>query len=107
MMDKWSDFSMPFVQVLVIVALMLAMFCMAVFASFATLWPYNLTPSFNHYVSGLVDAELGVAMFNSLKLASCTAVIGTVVVSNSGRLRSRPACTSGNAKLPLPSRMFD
>ncbi len=63
-----------------IVALMLAMFCMAVFASFATLWPYNLTPSFNHYVSGLVDAELGAAMLNSLKLASCTAVIGTVVV---------------------------
>ncbi|RZL83970.1 MAG: putative 2-aminoethylphosphonate ABC transporter permease subunit, partial [Variovorax sp.] len=64
----------------VIVALMLAMFFMAVFASFATLWPYNLAPSFNHYVSGLVDAELGDAMLNSLKLAACTAVIGTVVV---------------------------
>ena len=64
----------------VIVALMLAMFFMAVFASFATLWPYNLTPSFTHYVSGLVDAELGGAMLNSLKLAACTAVIGTVVV---------------------------
>ena len=64
----------------VIVALMLAMFFMAVFASFATLWPYNLTPSFSHYVSGLVDAELGDAMLNSLKLAACTAVIGTIVV---------------------------
>ncbi|MDM0041056.1 putative 2-aminoethylphosphonate ABC transporter permease subunit [Variovorax sp. J22G21] len=63
-----------------IVALMLAMFFMAVFASFATLWPYNLAPSFNHYVSGLVDAELGDAMLNSLKLAACTAVIGTVIV---------------------------
>ncbi|MES2531531.1 MAG: putative 2-aminoethylphosphonate ABC transporter permease subunit [Pseudomonadota bacterium] len=63
-----------------IVALMLAMFCMAVFASFATLWPYNLTPSFVHYVSGLVDAELGDAMINSLKLAACTAVFGTVIV---------------------------
>ena len=38
----------------VIVALMLAMFLMAVFASFATLWPYNLAPSLTHYVSGLV-----------------------------------------------------
>ena len=65
---------------LVIVGLMLAMFCMAVFASFAKLWPYNLTPSFNHYISGLVDAELGDAMLNSLKLAACTALIGTVVV---------------------------
>ncbi len=65
---------------MLIVGLMLAMFLMAVFASFATLWPYNLTPSFTHYVSGLVDAELGDAMINSLKLAACTAVIGTVVV---------------------------
>jgi iron(III) transport system permease protein len=63
-----------------IAALMLAMFCMAVFASFATLWPYNLAPSFVHYVSGLVDAELGDAMLNSLKLAACTAVFGTIVV---------------------------
>ena len=64
----------------VIVGLMLAMFCMAVFASLTTLWPYNLTPTWAHYVSGLVDAELGQAMRNSLKLAACTAVIGTSVV---------------------------
>ncbi|MEG3060482.1 MAG: putative 2-aminoethylphosphonate ABC transporter permease subunit [Comamonas sp.] len=65
---------------LVIVGLVLAMFGMAVFASFATLWPYNLAPSLNHYVSGLVDAELGEALMNSLKLAASTAVIGTLVV---------------------------
>ncbi|MDQ7955756.1 MAG: putative 2-aminoethylphosphonate ABC transporter permease subunit [Pseudomonadota bacterium] len=64
----------------VIVALMLAMFGMAVFASFATLWPYNLAPSLNHYVAGLVDAELGDALVNSLKLAAGTAVFGTAVV---------------------------
>jgi len=64
----------------VIVALMLAMFGMAVFASFATLWPYNLTPSLVHYVSGLVDAELGVAMLNSVELAAATAVCGTLAV---------------------------
>lgn len=63
-----------------IVALMLAMFGMAVFASFATLWPYNLAPSLNHYVAGLVDAELGDALVNSLKLAAGTAVVGTAVV---------------------------
>lgn len=76
---KRFDMAMTAYCVLV-VALMLAMFCMAVFASFATLWPYNLAPSLNHYVSGLVDAELGDAMLNSLKLAASTAVIGTVVV---------------------------
>jgi iron(III) transport system permease protein len=63
-----------------VVALMLAMFGMAVFASFATLWPYNLAPSLNHYVAGLVDAELGDALVNSLKLATGTAVVGTAVV---------------------------
>ncbi len=61
-------------------ALMLAVFCMAVFASFATLWPYNLAPSLTHYVSGLVDAELGEAFVNSLKLATGTALIGPVLV---------------------------
>ncbi len=65
---------------LLIVALVLAMFGMAVFASFATLWPYNLAPSLNHYLSGLVDAELGEALVNSLKLAASTAVVGTLVV---------------------------
>jgi iron(III) transport system permease protein len=65
---------------LAIVALVLAMFGMAVFASFAKLWPYNLTPSLDHYVMGLVDADLGVALRNSLLLAACTAVLGPVLV---------------------------
>jgi len=65
---------------LMIVGLVLAMFGMAVFASFAKMWPYNLAPSLNHYISGLVDAELGDALINSVKLAASTAVIGTVVV---------------------------
>ncbi|HVR51438.1 MAG TPA: putative 2-aminoethylphosphonate ABC transporter permease subunit [Pseudorhodoferax sp.] len=65
---------------LVVVGLMLAMFGMAVFASFARLWPYNLTPSLAHYTTGLVDAELGEALWNSLKLAASTAVLGPVLV---------------------------
>ena len=65
---------------LTIVGLVLAMFGMAVFASFAKLWPYNLTPSLDHYVSGLVDGELADALVNSLKLAASTAVVGTAVV---------------------------
>ncbi len=60
-----------------VAALMLAMFGMAVFASLATLWPYNLAPSWDHYVSGLVDAEMGDALANSLMLAAGTAVCGT------------------------------
>ncbi|MBB3181255.1 putative 2-aminoethylphosphonate ABC transporter permease subunit [Variovorax sp. Sphag1AA] len=65
---------------LFVCALMIAMFGMAVFASFVTLWPYNLTPSLTHYIAGIVDAELGDSVINSLKLAAGTAVFGTAVV---------------------------
>ncbi|SIQ18805.1 putative 2-aminoethylphosphonate ABC transporter permease subunit [Pseudacidovorax sp. RU35E] len=65
---------------LLVCALMVATFGMAVFASFAKLWPYNLTPSLDHYVAGIVDAELGGAVLNSLLLAACTSVVGTAVV---------------------------
>jgi iron(III) transport system permease protein len=64
----------------IVSALMLAMLGMAVFASFATYWPYNLTPSWKHYVMGFVDAEVGDAFLNSLKLAAGTAFFGTIVV---------------------------
>ncbi len=64
----------------VIAALMLAMIGMAVFASFATYWPYNLAPSLKHYTMGFVDAEVGEAFVNSLELAAGTAVFGTALV---------------------------
>ena len=60
--------------------LVLAMLGMAVFASFATFWPYNLTPSLRHYTLGLLDAEVGVAFFNSIKMAGGTALFGTALV---------------------------
>lgn len=63
-----------------IALLMLAMAGMAVFASFVAFWPYNLTLSLDHYTMGLVDAELGDALLNSLKLAAGTALIGPGVV---------------------------
>jgi len=66
--------------VVVVSALMLAMIGIAVFASFATYWPYNLTPSWKHYTMGFVDAEVGDAFLNSLKLAAGTAFFGTIVV---------------------------
>ncbi len=60
--------------------LMLAMLGMAIFASFATFWPYNLAPSLRHYELGLLDAEVGVAFVNSLKMAAGSALVGTAVV---------------------------
>jgi iron(III) transport system permease protein len=61
-------------------ALILAMLGMAVFASFASFWPYNLTPSLRHYTMGLFDAEVGEAFVNSLAMATGTAVFGGALV---------------------------
>ena len=63
-----------------IAALMLAVFGMALYASFVKFWPYDLSFSLRHYAFGLVDAEVDVAFVNSLKLAAGTAVGGTILV---------------------------
>ncbi len=63
-----------------IALLILAMLGMAVFASLASFWPYNLTPSFKHYVTGLVEGEVAEGFVNSLKMATGTAFFGTALV---------------------------
>ena len=75
-------------------ALMLAMIGMAVFASFATYWPYNLAPSLKHYTMGLVDAEVGDAFVNSLKLAA-----GHRVLRHRSSSSSAPTCSRRRAAL--------
>ncbi|MBK6850680.1 MAG: putative 2-aminoethylphosphonate ABC transporter permease subunit [Burkholderiales bacterium] len=75
----WFDGLMTAYAVL-ICALMLAMLGMAVFASFATFWPYKLAPSLAHYQMGLFDAEVADAFVVSLKLAANTALFGTAIV---------------------------
>jgi iron(III) transport system permease protein len=75
----WYDATMSLYCVLVC-ALILAMLGMAVFASFASFWPYNLTPSLRHYTMGLVDAEVGEAFVNSLTMSAGTAVFGGALV---------------------------
>ncbi len=79
-----------------IAALVLAMLGMAIFASFATFWPYNLSPSWRHYQLGLLDAEVGVAFFNSLKMAAGTALFGTALVFSGAYLLEK---TKGVAAL--------
>jgi iron(III) transport system permease protein len=65
---------------LLVCALILAVIGMAVFASFASYWPYNLAPSWKHYVFGVIDAEVGEAFGNSLAMAAGTALFGTALV---------------------------
>ncbi len=63
-----------------VAALMLAMLGMALFASFASFWPYDLKPSLRHYTLGLMDAEVGEGFVNSLRMAAGTAFFGTALV---------------------------
>lgn len=65
---------------LVICSLMLAMFLMAVYASFVSFWPYNLKLGLVNYQSALISSELGGAIVNSLILALGTTFIGTTIV---------------------------
>jgi iron(III) transport system permease protein len=69
-----------------VAALMLAVFGMALYASFVKFWPYDLSFSLRHYAFGLVDAEVNVAFVNSLKLALGTAVGGTILVFSTAYL---------------------
>ena len=77
--SRGFDLAMTAYCVLV-AALMLAVFAMALYASFVKFWPYDLSFSLRHYAFGLVDAEVDTAFFNSLKLAFGTAIGGTALV---------------------------
>ncbi len=65
---------------MIVALLVLAMMGMALFASFASFWPYDLAPSWRHYTMGLRDAEVDVAFVNSLAMAAGTAVFGAALV---------------------------
>ena len=88
---------------------MLAMLGMAVFASFASFWPYNLTPSLRHYTMGLFDAEVGEGFVNSLRMAAGTALFGTALVfvgaylleKTAGLRRPARRCVRLLAMLPM------
>jgi len=75
----WFDAAMS-AYCVIVCALILAMLGMAVFASFASFWPYNLAPSLRHYAMGLFDAEVGNAFVNSLAMSAGTALCGAALV---------------------------
>ncbi|WP_114393947.1 putative 2-aminoethylphosphonate ABC transporter permease subunit [Oleisolibacter albus] len=52
----------------------------ALFASFARLWPYDLTPVLTHYRFELMDGGGWTAYGNSLRLAALTALFGTALI---------------------------
>jgi iron(III) transport system permease protein len=53
---------------------------MALYASFVTFWPWNLTLSFNNYNFSEVSTYGWSPYFNSLTLASWVAIVGTLII---------------------------
>lgn len=60
--------------------LIVGVLAVAVWASFVTYWPYNLSLSLKHYNFGELDAAGWQPYFNSLLMATGASVIGTVLV---------------------------
>jgi len=63
-----------------IVLAIIIVIAVAFFASIATLWPYNLTPSLKNYNFDNVDGGGWESFFNSLQMAGLAAVFGTAVI---------------------------
>jgi len=87
----------------VIALLMLAMLGMAIFASFVKFWPYDLSFSWRHYQTGLVEGEVATGFVNSLLMATGTAVFGTALVFVGAYLQEK---TQGAGALRSGVRML-
>lgn len=66
--------------VLLVCAALLVVIGMAVYASLVTFWPYNLTLSFKHYMFDDTAGGGWLAYRNSVTMALCTALIGSIVI---------------------------
>ncbi|MFM0302325.1 putative 2-aminoethylphosphonate ABC transporter permease subunit [Paraburkholderia sediminicola] len=60
--------------------LLLAVVGISVFASFVKFWPYQMSLGLQHYKMGLIGAGIFDAYKNSLKMAACVAIGGTIIV---------------------------
>jgi iron(III) transport system permease protein len=75
--------------VILICALILTVVGIVVFASFVSLWPYNITPTLKHYI---VDVQNGYApLWTSLWMSLIAAVLGTVLVTLNAYLIEKTA----------------
>lgn len=64
----------------VLAAVVLSMLAVALVASLATVWPYNLTPTLRHYTLSGSNGGGYATLWNSIRLAVYSAVAGTVAV---------------------------
>jgi iron(III) transport system permease protein len=71
----------------------------AVWASFITYWPYNLSLTLSNYSFGTFDADGWSPYFNSLKMAALAALIGPFVVFTGAYLIDKTKISPGGRAL--------
>jgi iron(III) transport system permease protein len=69
---------------------LLAVIGVAIFASLASFWPYNLSPTLRHYDFDNMDGGGWASYFNSLRLSLGVALLGTVAAFFSAWLVDKP-----------------
>ena len=87
------------IYVTLIALLIIGLLGVAVWASFITYWPYNLSPTLRNYSFGTFDADGWSPYFNSVKMAALTAVIGTAVVFTGAYLIDKTKISPGGRAL--------
>jgi iron(III) transport system permease protein len=87
--NAWRD-GLLTVFCLSIAALFVIVIGVAVFASLASYWPYNLTPSLKNYDFNHMDGGGWATYGNSLTMAFATAIVGTALAFLSAWLVEKP-----------------
>ncbi|AIS19418.1 phosphonate ABC transporter permease [Pseudomonas rhizosphaerae] len=100
--SKWRD-GCYLLVVMLICACLLAVLGMAVFSSLVKFWPYNLSLSLKHYLFNETAGGGWLAYRNSLVLATCSAVIGSILIFTGAYLMEK---TRGQTGLNLALRML-
>lgn len=78
---------------------LLSVLAVAVFASLATFWPYNLSLSFKNYDFDMMDGGGWASYGHSLRMAVATAVLGSVASFLSAYLVEKPRRFGGARQL--------
>jgi iron(III) transport system permease protein len=87
------------IYVTIIAAVIIGLLGVAVWASFVTYWPYNLSLSLRNYDFGTFDADGWSPYFNSVKMAALAALIGTAVVFTGAYLIDKTKISPGGRSL--------
>jgi iron(III) transport system permease protein len=83
------------IYVTLIASLIIGLLGVAVWASFITYWPYNLSPTLRNYSFGTFDADGWSPYFNSVKMAALASLIGTTVVFTGAYLIDKTKISPG------------